>query len=161
MYLCRHHLGVARDGPGDNIVVVSVPSYVEELPNARDMAERLEVIGTISSATGFELEWDEFRRTPKRWWIGPQSPAYDEMGRAWIGTNRDRDLFSYLDVFTDDGFQYLGSVRIRDRLIGYDVLDATLAVLVERAMREGDVVARRGIDWYDIGRLEFTRDLAP
>ena len=149
------------EGPGDDIVVVPVPSYVEELPNERDMAERLEVMGTIRNATGLELELDEFRQTPKRWWIGPQSPAYDEMGRAWIGTNRDRDQFSYLDVFTDDGFQYLGSVRIRDRLIGYDILDSTLAVLVERPIGEGDVVARRGIDWYDIGRLEFTGALVP
>lgn len=85
-----------------------------------------------------------------------QSPVFDDMGRTWIGTTRGRDQFSYLDVFVGNEFEFLGSVKIRDRLIGYDVLDTTLAVLVERPLARGDIVARRGIDWYDIGGLRFT-----
>ena len=161
VFLCRQHLGVLREGLVDEVVVVAVPSYVDELPNERDVAERLAAVQAVRNVAGVELALEEFRQTPKRWWIGPQSPAYDERGRMWIGTNRDRDLFSYLDVFTDDGLRYLGSVRIRDRLIGYDILDSTLAVLVERPIGEGEVVARRGIDWYDIGGLVFPRGAAP
>ena len=48
------------------------------------------------------------------------------------------------------------TVRIRDRLMGYELMGSTLVALVER--RPGpDGIAQRAIDWYDIGALEIGR----
>ena len=80
------------------------------------------------------------------------SLAFDNGGRLWIGTTRDRDAFSYLDVWV--GTDYAGTVRIRDRLIGYDLMGSTLAALVDRAPGPEGVSAR-AIDWYDVDGIEF------
>jgi hypothetical protein len=67
---------------------------------------------------------------------------------VWVASARDRVLHSYLDVFHAD--HYLGSVQVRHRLLGFDVLGDTLVVLVERP--EEDVAGPvRGLDWYRIG----------
>ena len=52
------------------------------------------------------------------------------------------------------GTDYAGTVRIRDRLIGYDLMGSTLAALVDRAPGPEGVSAR-AIDWYDIDGIEF------
>ena len=47
-------------------------------------------------------------------------------------------------------------MRIRDRLIDYDMLGSTLVALVERKPdRYG--IAQLAIDWYDIGGVEVGR----
>ena len=79
----------------------------------------------------------------------------------WFTTHRngsglrppgDRDRFSYLDVY--EGTEYMGTVRVRDRLVGYDILGGTLAVLVDRQPGV-DGIARRAIDWYRIDEVTF------
>ncbi|MYG81171.1 MAG: hypothetical protein F4187_05105 [Gemmatimonadetes bacterium] len=122
------------------------------------MEDRIGIVAAVQQTAGITLDLEEFRQRPKNWWIGTQSPVYDDMGRTWIGTTRDRDESSFFDVFAGEEFEFLGSVRIRDRLVGYDVLGTTLAVLVERPLARGDVVARRGIDWYDIDGLLFSAE---
>lgn len=154
VFFCHKHLAVSGTGSAE-LIPVPIPSYVDELPNDRDTEDRLRIIEVVQQTAGIKRELGEFRQLPKNWWIRTQSPVYDDMGRTWIGTTRDRDKSSYLDVFAGKEFEFLGSVKIRDRLIGYDVLGTTLAVLVERPLTRGDVVARRGIDWYDIGGLLF------
>ncbi len=76
-------------------------------------------------------------------------------GRLWVLTNWDREEFSYLDVFGRS--EYAGTVRVRHRAVGFDVLGSTLAVLVERPVGEdgADGFPDRGIDWYDVSGLEF------
>ena len=83
-----------------------------------------------------------------------EGPAlvFDSLERLWVATTRDRDNFSYLDIWI--GTEYAGTVRIRDRLMGYDILGSTLAALVERKPGP-DGVALRAVDWYDIGDVEF------
>ena len=48
-------------------------------------------------------------------------------------------------------------MRIRDRLIGFDLHGETLATLVERAVAEGDAdgIPDREVDWYDIGKIGY------
>lgn len=157
VFFCHKHLAVSGTGRAD-LVAISIPSYVDELPNDRDTEDRIRVLKAVQQTAGFTFELEDFRQLPKNWWIRTQSPVYDDMGRTWIGTTRDRDESSYLDVFAGKDFDFLGSVRIRDRLIGYDVLGTTLTTLVERPLVQGEVVARRGIDWYDIGDLLFTAE---
>ena len=60
--------------------------------------------------------------------------------------------YSYFDIWV--GTEYAGTVRIRDRLMGYDVLDSTLVALVERKP-DADGIAQRALDWYDIGGVPF------
>ena len=60
-------------------------------------------------------------------------------------TQVDRALYSYIDVFSLEP-EYLGSVRVLDRMIDFDVLNGILAVLVESPDPEGS----RRIDWYEL-----------
>lgn len=64
-------------------------------------------------------------------------------GRLWVATTRDREGYSYFDLF--DGSNFVGAVRVRDRLLGYDILGNLLAVRVERAYADasGEKVHRR------------------
>ena len=78
--------------------------------------------------------------------------GFDNQDRLWVATTRDRDTFSYFDVWIGTG--YVGTVRIRERLLGFDLLGSTLVALVER--RPGpDGIASRAIDWYRIDGLQL------
>lgn len=142
-----------KDGEG---TVVSSPIYSEELPNERDVDAYLAGMARLWGGSGqasraWRDGWaSEFRNTPKAWYRGPL--RFDGEGRTWIAISLDRDRRSYFEIWADA--EYVGSVRIRDRVIGYDILDATLVALVERNPdRNG--VSQRAIDWYDIAGLEF------
>ena len=132
--------------------MVSAPTYVPELPNERDVDAYREDLAAMAGGMSMPRSamtpyLDSFREEPKMWFLVPRSLAYDGMGRLWVATTRDRDAFSYLDVYV--GVDYAGTVRIRDRLVGYDLLGSTLAALVERTPgAEG--VANREIDWYQL-----------
>ncbi|MDE2781898.1 MAG: hypothetical protein OXK77_02990 [Gemmatimonadota bacterium] len=144
--------------------VVPSPTYVEELPNQRDVDEYLEglarLAGTMAQAAGgasvarsaMEPYAAGYREDPKTWFLRGLPFDFDSEGRLWVGTTRDRDLQSYLDVWV--GTEYAASVRIRDRLIGYDLFGSTLAALVERPPGP-DGIAERAIDWYDISGVRI------
>ena len=55
------------------------------------------------------------------------------------------------------GPEFSGSVRVRHRGVGFDVLGSTLVLLVDRPVGpdDPDGLPDRGIDWYDINGLEF------
>ena len=97
-------------------------------------------------------ELEEFRSTPKRYGVHYR---VDDQDRLWVLTERDREEFSYLDIYV--GPELAGSVRVRQRAVSFDVFGSTLAVLVDRPVGpdDGDGYPDRGIDWYDIGELEF------
>ncbi|MCY3547878.1 MAG: hypothetical protein OXH49_13435 [Gemmatimonadetes bacterium] len=144
--------------------VVPSPNYVEELPNQRDVDDYLEGLarlsGTMAQAAGgvavarsaMEPYAAGYREDPKMWFLRGIPFDFDSEGRLWVATTRDRDLQSYLDVWV--GTAYAGTVRIRDRLLGYDLFGATFAALVERAPGP-DGIAERAIDWYDISELRI------
>ena len=130
------------------------PAYVVEFPNDRDVAAYLEGMrfaGPLPAELLKSYE-DEYRAQPKGPFLGTETLAYDGKDRLWYATTRDRDNFSYLDVWVGTG--YAGTVRIRDRLMAYDILGSTLVALVERKPGR-DGIAANAIDWYDIGNLEF------
>ena len=93
---------------------------------------------------------ETFREEPKRWFNVPGALAFDSRDRLWVATTLDRDTFSYFEIWI--GTEYAGSVRVRDRAVGFDLFRNTLAVLVERQPGP-DGIAPRGIDWYDIRDL--------
>ncbi len=150
---CNHELVVFenRDGPG---VARLSPAYVAELPNQRDVDEYLEGLARIGA--GYvrtpprlsESYAAEYRSKPKRWYLGRgQTFKFDDQGRIWAATTYNRDERSYIEVW--DGSEYLTTVEVRDRLLGYDLLGDLLAVHVERKPdRLG--VAPRAIDWYRV-----------
>ena len=80
---------------------------------------------------------------------------FDAANRYWIATQRDLLEWSYLDVY--ENVEYVGSVKVRDRLRGFDLVGSTLVVLVDRQVRadDADGVPDRALDWYDIGELPF------
>ena len=124
------------------------PTYAEEFPNDRDIAE----IEFRNSRTAFRLDIDQYRATPKRNRLGVRSLAYDARGRLWVATERDRQHHSYLDIYA--GVEHVGTVKVQDRLLGYDLYGPTLVALVEREP-DADGIAYRWADWYDIGGLDF------
>ncbi len=62
--------------------------------------------------------------------MGGQAMKFDSRSRLWIGTRHDHSDYSYIDVWT--GTEYSGSVRVHDRLIGFDILGSTLVTVVRR-----------------------------
>lgn len=161
------------DNTGD-ATVLSVPT---ELPDERDVARREEELrigwaalqGTmmgpevmaralqLSSDGTFESFVDEtledYRSRPRPYSLGGGHQLFDPANRYWIATQRDTHEWSYLDVY--ENAEYAGSVRVRDRLRGFDVFGSTLVVLVERQVGpdDADGVPDRALDWYEIGGL--------
>ena len=145
---CGHELAFfdSQDAPSATVMVS--PSYSEALPNERDVSAHVEMVSRIGlpmSDAQKEAEAAELRQKPKEWILKPISFRFDGQSRLWVATTRDRDAFSYFDVWADS--RYFGHVRVRDRLLGFDVLGSTLVTLVERAAGE------RAIDWYDLAGL--------
>ena len=99
-------------------------------------------------------DWLEgYRNTPKAYHLVFGSERFDAVGRLWIPTQRDTHEFSYLDVYSARDAEYIGTVRVRDRMMGFDLAGSTLVVLVERRLGpdDPDGIADRLVDWYDIG----------
>lgn len=160
-WACQHELVFLPDRASMQASVVTSPAYYEELPSRRDVDRFLEGLAGMGNIGGsrpdpaaFEVYADEFKETPKRWFLTPEPIKFDLDGRLWVATTRDRETYSYLDVW--NGQVYIGTVRIRDRLLGYDLCGATFAALVERAPGR-DGISTRAVDWYDISALDFGR----
>ncbi len=149
---CEGHLVFV--GAGGEPTVVRAPTYTGELPHDRDVAERTESMSLLATA-GIPLDQerlDRFRNTPKNYHLLLGQYMFDEQGRFWIATQRDRDEFSYLDVYLPGEAAYFGSVRVYDRIMGFDLLGSTLVVVVERQLApdDPDGIAERAVDWYDV-----------
>ncbi len=145
---CQREIVFLEDRDAPTGTLIQSPTYVEELPNARDIAE----IEDQNRRFTLQRDLGTYRETPKRNHLRVASMAYDDRGRLWVATERDRAFFSYIDLYV--GTEYVGSVRIRDRLQGYDLHGSTLAALVERKPG-ADGIGWRAVDWYDIGELDL------
>ena len=156
---CRGDLYFLDHRDDTNGRLVTSPTYVPEFPNDRDVAAYLEEMrfaGPLPPDLLKSYE-DEYRAEPKNPFLGTRTLVFDGNDRLWYATTRDRDNFSYLDVWV--GTTYAGTVRIRDRLMAYDILGSTLVAFVERKS-DRDGIAAGAIDWYDIGGVVFP-DPAP
>ena len=147
--LCRGQLLLfaARDDASGTLI--RAPRYVLEYPSEREVQEHLE------SAGGFAME-DRFRRTPKPYQRWPL--VFDDQNRLWVVTSRGRNEgISHLDVYS--GPEFWGAVQVRHDALAIDVLGSTLVVLVDRPVGPGDAdgYPDRGVDWYDISKLEAPR----
>ncbi len=144
--------------------VMKAPTYVGETPSERDVTSHREgleafrrrmeqMMGRPSSAVDVDAFMEEYTGQAKRYYLQRGQETLDTQGRLWISTSRDRDKQSFLDVY--QGEEFYGTVMVRDRMIDFDVVGSTLAVLVERGIGPGDPdgVADRAIDWYDISGL--------
>ena len=151
------------DGGADReATVVRAPTYVEEFPDEGDVARRREEIESFNRSLaelGFGLTQDieeqleSYRTTPKRYYLATNQHLFDARNRYWVATHRDLREWSYLDVYEDT--EYVASVKVRDRMLGFDLVGSTLVVLVERSLgpEDADGVPDRALDWYDIGDL--------
>ena len=148
--VCRGHLIFYEDRDDETATMIQAPTYTPELPNQRDVAEY--VASTRASPLNFGPPVEDFRARPK---IYSTRRWFDEQARLWVLTTRDPDEFSYLDIYVKA--EYAGTVRVRHRAVGFDVLGSTLAVLVDRPVdpRDPDGFPDRAIDWYDISRIDF------
>ena len=159
--LCRGQMLYFASRDDREGVLIQAPTYTAKLPAPKDVERYLEGCGPAPLAfpatpSMFRLPCyeAEYRRTPKRY-SDTNRAGIDGQGRLWILTNRDRNEFSYLDIYV--GPEYALTVRVRHRVERIDVLGSTLAVLVDRPVGpdDPDDYPDRGIDWYDIGDLEF------
>ena len=120
---CEGHL-IFVGATGD-ATVLRAPTYLPELPDERDVARREEMIMSLNVRNGFPASTDveerleEYRATPKEYRLGTQHQLVDTDNRYWIATLRDNHDWSYLDVY--ENAQYVGSVKVRDRLRGFDL----------------------------------------
>ena len=148
----------SASGDGE-VGVIEAPTYTGELPNQRDIDEyRRGARFLFRNGVVPDAAVQEFAKTPKPGRIAGRSMVYDASGRLWVGTRRNRDRFSFLDLYLDRDF--LGTVQVRDRMLGFDILHGTLVILVERALDEhdGDGIPDRGVDWYDVRDMELRKD---
>lgn len=168
---CEGHL-IFVDDAGD-ATVLPVPT---ELPDERDVARleerlwaqqgrlgieemtmvsRMSPDGTYRSFVDETLE--DYRARLKPYSLGVEHQLFDAADRYWIATRRDTHEWSYLDVY--ENAEYVGSVRVRDRLMAFDLLGSTLVVLVERqvGVDDGDGVPDRALDWYEVGDVGLGR----
>ena len=131
---------------GDDLVTFGDPTYTSELPSEMDVEtyrERWRLAFGVPPAESQVLTYAE---SPKWVTVAGRSLIYDDWGRLWMAIQRDRHAFSYFSIFSDT--TYVGSVRVRDRVEGYDLLGSTLAVLVERLPDDPAGIPGRGVDWY-------------
>ncbi|MDE2805372.1 MAG: hypothetical protein OXN18_09540 [Gemmatimonadota bacterium] len=155
-WACRRELVFLDDRDADAATLVTSPAYREEPPSERDVeafSEGLTRLGgrMAMPRSATEPYVETFREEPKRWFNVPGALRFDSQDRLWVAITVDRDTFSYFEIWI--GNEYAGSVRVRDRAMGFDLFQNTLAVLVERQPGpEG--IAARGIDWYDISDLD-------
>ena len=168
---CEDHLVFVGDN--DDATVLRTPTY---LPDERDVARLEERLSAVHGSLGPEeisrvLQWssdgtyrssvdeslEEYRARPKPYSLGAEHQLFDAANRYWIATRRDTHEWSYVDVY--ERAEYIGSVRVRDRLRAFDLLGSTLVDLVERQAGpdDADGIADRALDWYDIGGLPFSR----
>jgi hypothetical protein len=62
------------------------------------------------------------------------------------------------DIASGTDGRYVGTVQVRDRLWGFDILESKLVVVVDRLSGSDDepsAIPTRGVDWYDIGGLSW------
>ena len=96
-----------------------------------------------SSVFGIGVEWPDGAVGDGGTWV---TKEVDAVSGELLWERPDIDVWS--------GQIYIGTVRIRDRLLGYDLLGTTLVALVERKPdRYG--IAGRAVDWYEITSLDF------
>ena len=156
-WACRRELVFLDDSDADAATVVTSPAYQEELPSDRDVeafSEGLTRLGgrMAMPRSAADPYVETFREEPKRWFNVPGALRFDSQDRLWVAITLDRDTFSYFEIWI--GTEYAGSVRVRDRAMGFDLFQNTLAVLVERQPGPESGIAPRGIDWYDISDLD-------
>ncbi len=145
---CEGHL-IFVDDTGD-ATVLRAPTYVPQVPNEQEVAQREE---GVPEDMNLEEAMERYRTTPKNYHLSTAQQLFDAANRYWIATQRDLREWSYLDVY--ENAEYVGSVRVRDRLRGFDVLGSTLVVLVDRPVGadDADGIPDRALDWYDIGEM--------
>ena len=156
---CEGHLIFVGD-TGD-ATVLRAPTYLAELPDERDVARREEMLMAMNRAMGFpastsvDENLESYRATPKHYFLSTAHQLFDAANRYWIATQRDTHEWSYLDVY--ENAEYVGSVKVRDRLRAFDLLGSTLVVLVDRQVwpDDADGIPDRALDWYDIGDPPF------
>ncbi len=154
---CEGHL-IFVDDTGD-ATVLRAPTYVPQVPNEQEVAQREEELKAFNRGLGvpedmnLEEAMERYRTTPKNYHLSTAQQLFDAANRYWIATQRDLREWSYLDVY--ENAEYVGSVRVRDRLRGFDVLGSTLVVLVDRPVGadDADGIPDRALDWYDIGEM--------
>ncbi len=149
---CNGHIAFVE--PDGETTVIEAPTYAGDLPGERDLEEHRNVIGDFRRRNGITTDLSgsirRFAERPMTYFLGSGQETFDSQGRLWISTRRNRNEASFVDIYA--GTEYVGTVKVRDRMIDFDVFEGTLAVLVERQAGSGDAdgIPDRGIDWYDL-----------
>lgn len=137
--------------------VIDSPTYTANYPSQRDVATYIQGMKAMTGGAVEPSRADlaEFRSTVVPW-SRMSGHTVDDRGRFWVATTREREAFSYIDVY--EAQAYVGTVRVRHSMVAFDRMDDRLVVLVDRPLGDDDPggVPRRGIDWYDVSGLSFT-----
>ncbi|MYI46383.1 MAG: hypothetical protein F4123_08445 [Gemmatimonadetes bacterium] len=146
-----HMVFVGEDG---DIAILQAPTYTGEMPTDRDverLREATRSMGRFGGGMGREA-LEEYQNSPRNYHLLFGEQKFDDRGRLWIATQRDRDEFSYVDVYDTENAAFVGSVRVNDRIEGFDLLGSTLVVVVERQLSpdDADGIPDRAVDWYDV-----------
>ena len=144
---------------GGQVSLARMPTYQEEYPSERDVASRRRAMRFLGPTLDDHI--DEYRRTPKLFpALSESARAYDADGRLWLGTRTTSDS-SEVDLY--DGTDYIGTVRVRDALQGLDIRGSIMVALVDRLPGSSNTsgIPGRGLDWYDISRVNTEMATSP
>ena len=153
----------AHRDAGEPAAIIPVPTFIPRFPNSEDVALYARRSWGLPPT---ESEIERYRTTPKHWY---GQRLVDEQDRLWAISHWEAgDAVpdsSYLDVY-DFGLEtpaYLGAVQVRHKVVGFDILGETLAVLVDRPVRPSDPagIPQRGIDWYRLSDAPFGTEMIP
>ena len=158
---CDGHL-IFVGNTGD-ATVLRAPTYLAELPNELDVARFEEALRALNVRNGFpastevEENLESYRAEAKKYSLGTAHQLVDATNRYWVATQRDTHEWSYLDVY--ENAEYVRTVKVRDRLRGFDLVGSTLVVLVDRQLDpdDADGIPDRALDWYDVRELGLGR----
>ena len=105
---CGRQLVFLEDRDAPSGIAVAPPNYFRELPNERDVQANLEGLARWNAVVGAGARRSGTRISPSamapyaagyaersKTWFLPRALLFDDQGRLWIATQRDRDHFSY------------------------------------------------------------------
>ena len=158
---CEGHLVFVGD-TGD-ATVLRAPTYVPQLPDEQEVAQREEELKAFNRGLGvpesmnLEEALERYRTTPKNYHLSTAQQLFDAANRYWIATQRDLREWSYLDVYEHASYvcrSVNGSRRsAQGHTMSWGRRSSSWSTGSFVGVDDADLVPDRPLDWYEIGEL--------
>lgn len=137
---------VEYDPKGNVVGVFAAPLWRPESPDQGevDAFARTPLFGRVPTAQ----EVQRFSETQRGYLVRGRSLIADDRGRVWALTQRRTSERSELDVYR--GGEQVAVVAADGRVLGFNVLDGTLVLLVELPSLDDEGLPVRALEWHEL-----------